>query len=532
MRRAICTWTVISLFLLPLPAVAQQNFEMHPLFEPNGMQSIALGLAGDPIQGIHVVGTSENASSVDQAFYWFDSANCDPNWCLPGVSSDFLPSLNPAMPSAAVGVRPPSVVSDKRSSAGAQAWGNTQTLAGLSKPALWEDPGTGWALTPLPMLPGLQGSVHAGTRFGPLVLAGQSLDAAAIQKAVVWEWELITPGAWAIVPLPHSEAAAAGLANTITRNTASAIVIDVVGGWSDNLSGEQRPQVWTRPSGGSWNRTELPTLAGGVEGAVMGSARKADGSVVLSGWSEKSGMIHEAVYWEEVAPGSWTVMGLGAVPGFTQSESWATTEYIGSSSTYQLHVGVSYTDTPSDGVASYWESGSSGTASWDLNTRIMDSPTLVAQQATGVSIFQNGAAVGIAIAGFGPSQSPASRGSSTGDAAKIGEPHAWLLTEDVTVPVSVRSGVASIPITAEPNPFQTSTSISFSMKEPGRVVLTIYDVAGRKVTQLLSGSREPGIHSVNWSGRDADGRALATGVYLVQLELGGRTAAQKLLHLR
>ena len=42
----------------------------------------------------------------------------------------------------------------------------------------------------------------------------------------------------------------------------------------------------------------------------------------------------------------------------------------------------------------------------------------------------------------------------------------------------------------------------------------------------------PGCHQVTWDGRDARGRPMASGVYLVELEAGERVSTQKLMLLQ
>lgn len=86
-----------------------------------------------------------------------------------------------------------------------------------------------------------------------------------------------------------------------------------------------------------------------------------------------------------------------------------------------------------------------------------------------------------------------------------------------------------------PNPFARSTLIRFSIPSSAEVDLKIYDVRGRLVRTLVgpgTGLLDPGIHSVEWKGRDDRGRQVASGVYFYKLEAGGRTASRKLILLR
>jgi hypothetical protein len=91
----------------------------------------------------------------------------------------------------------------------------------------------------------------------------------------------------------------------------------------------------------------------------------------------------------------------------------------------------------------------------------------------------------------------------------------------VADPVPAASPAALMLDAARPNPFNPSTSIAFTIAERGRAALTIYDVRGRFVTRLIDGVAEPGRHVVVWDGRSAAGRAMASGVYLIELSSGG-----------
>jgi hypothetical protein len=72
--------------------------------------------------------------------------------------------------------------------------------------------------------------------------------------------------------------------------------------------------------------------------------------------------------------------------------------------------------------------------------------------------------------------------------------------------------------TAGPNPFATSTELSYAMPEPGWVRLSLHDAMGRTVAELVRRTMGPGRHVVAWNGRARDGRLAAAGVYLARLE--------------
>ncbi len=68
-----------------------------------------------------------------------------------------------------------------------------------------------------------------------------------------------------------------------------------------------------------------------------------------------------------------------------------------------------------------------------------------------------------------------------------------------------------------PNPFNPSTEISFALPRAGDVNLAVFDLAGRRVRNLLSGQHAGGRHVVRWNGRNDAGDQLASGIYLYQL---------------
>ncbi|MHB9027748.1 MAG: FlgD immunoglobulin-like domain containing protein [Candidatus Latescibacterota bacterium] len=83
-----------------------------------------------------------------------------------------------------------------------------------------------------------------------------------------------------------------------------------------------------------------------------------------------------------------------------------------------------------------------------------------------------------------------------------------------------------------PNPFNPSTTISFTLPSAGSVNLTVYDITGRKIRDLESGQLSAGSHSVLWDGRDANGKAVSSGVYLSRLSRGGKAVSRRMLLMK
>jgi hypothetical protein len=83
-----------------------------------------------------------------------------------------------------------------------------------------------------------------------------------------------------------------------------------------------------------------------------------------------------------------------------------------------------------------------------------------------------------------------------------------------------------------PNPFNPTTSISFSLPAKGEVKLAVYNILGQHVTDLASGTFDAGTHSVAWDGTDAAGDKVTSGVYLYRLETSQFVETKKMMLLK
>jgi flagellar hook assembly protein FlgD len=80
-----------------------------------------------------------------------------------------------------------------------------------------------------------------------------------------------------------------------------------------------------------------------------------------------------------------------------------------------------------------------------------------------------------------------------------------------------------------PNPFNPSTTIRFTQERAGPVRVRIFDLQGRLVTTLFKGEKGAGEHVLVWNGTDADGKAVGSGVYLINLETRNRLVSRKIV---
>jgi hypothetical protein len=83
-----------------------------------------------------------------------------------------------------------------------------------------------------------------------------------------------------------------------------------------------------------------------------------------------------------------------------------------------------------------------------------------------------------------------------------------------------------------PNPFMGSVRIEFTLDAKSRAELGIYDVTGRLVRCISSGTLYPERHSFEWNGKDRNGVDVPPGVYFCRISAGGEEATRKLVLAR
>jgi hypothetical protein len=84
-----------------------------------------------------------------------------------------------------------------------------------------------------------------------------------------------------------------------------------------------------------------------------------------------------------------------------------------------------------------------------------------------------------------------------------------------------------------PNPFNPQTAIAYDIPAGGADVnITIYDVAGRRVRELVSQHRPAGVFSVQWNGDDDHGQRVASGVYFYRMRAGEFIDTKKMVLLK
>ncbi len=83
-----------------------------------------------------------------------------------------------------------------------------------------------------------------------------------------------------------------------------------------------------------------------------------------------------------------------------------------------------------------------------------------------------------------------------------------------------------------PNPFNPSTEIRFALPKASEVKLEIFNILGRRVRTLMDGFVPAGAKSVTWDGKDDQGRAVSSGVYLYRLNAEEFSQTRKMMLIK
>lgn len=175
----------------------------------------------------------------------------------------------------------------------------------------------------------------------------------------------------------------------------------------------------------------------------------------------------------------------------------------------------------------------------------VDAGGLLAQQQAPAAVFSSGAGdVDIALLGPATLEGEGDvaqvhfRVTAAGDPAfhllsmngRDGANHDVPLTGVATVEQSLPKET-SLALLA-PNPARVASTVRFALHAAGAVRLAVYDIAGRCVATLLDGPRNAGVQSRTWNLRDAAGRRVGTGLYLVRLEAAGKVYTRRMQVVR
>ena len=85
---------------------------------------------------------------------------------------------------------------------------------------------------------------------------------------------------------------------------------------------------------------------------------------------------------------------------------------------------------------------------------------------------------------------------------------------------------------AYPNPFNPFTTLRYDLLEDGLVNITIYDMLGNVINQLVNDVQNSGYKSIQWNATNNQGQPVSAGVYLYTIEAGDFRQTKKMILLK
>jgi len=79
-----------------------------------------------------------------------------------------------------------------------------------------------------------------------------------------------------------------------------------------------------------------------------------------------------------------------------------------------------------------------------------------------------------------------------------------------------------------PNPFNPSTTISFTLAEKENVRVLVRDILGSEVVEIFNGIASPGINRLQWKGTNSMGQTVNSGVYFYTVEVNNKVYSGKM----
>lgn len=83
-----------------------------------------------------------------------------------------------------------------------------------------------------------------------------------------------------------------------------------------------------------------------------------------------------------------------------------------------------------------------------------------------------------------------------------------------------------------PNPFNSSTKISYTLPESGDVELKIYNINGEEIFTLINEFQNAGNHHVTWDGIVKNGNDATSGIYYIRLKSNGQFQFRRMVLLK
>ena len=103
--------------------------------------------------------------------------------------------------------------------------------------------------------------------------------------------------------------------------------------------------------------------------------------------------------------------------------------------------------------------------------------------------------------------------------------------------IEVETGMNSLPsewILEQnyPNPFNPSTTIEYQLPKTANVTISIYEINGKLIKEILNRKQNEGVHRVIWDGTNQNNIRVASGIYIYTIKSDNLLASKKLILIK
>lgn len=118
-----------------------------------------------------------------------------------------------------------------------------------------------------------------------------------------------------------------------------------------------------------------------------------------------------------------------------------------------------------------------------------------------------------------------------------GAPVVKVIRPEINLAEVSASGTGALPTSYgmsqnTPNPFNPTTNINYALPEAGQVRISVFNILGQNIKDLVDDYMEPGVHQVVWDGKDASGSSVASGVYFYKISAKDYSETKKMVLLK
>jgi len=126
-------------------------------------------------------------------------------------------------------------------------------------------------------------------------------------------------------------------------------------------------------------------------------------------------------------------------------------------------------------------------------------------------------------------------GDFSGFSDEFGPYEVRIYRQEDAINVSVEDETPDTSLTLHgnsPNPFNPSTTISFTLADESHGAVKVYDITGQSVRTLFDGEFHVGMSTLSWDGLDTQGNPSSSGIYFYEVAAGGLRKTGRMLLLR